>query len=175
MDITQLILDDHHEQRRLFAVLEQIPDTDIAALTAVWGRLSTFLEVHAKAEEDIFYPALMKVGEGAGGRDSAKDETKHAIKDHNQIRDAITKVANHSVGSAAWREAVAEANDANSDHMGEEEREGLTDFRINADLQTRHDLAVRFAVFEANHINGVIARDIDPEEYVERVERRNKT
>ena len=24
MDITQLILDDHHEQRRLFAILEQV-------------------------------------------------------------------------------------------------------------------------------------------------------
>ncbi len=28
MDITQLILDDHHEQRRLFAILEQIEPSD---------------------------------------------------------------------------------------------------------------------------------------------------
>ena len=42
MDITQLILDDHHEQRRLFAILEQIDPGDIAALTAVWGRLAAF-------------------------------------------------------------------------------------------------------------------------------------
>ena len=166
MDITQLILDDHAEQRRLFAILEQIPDADVEALTAVWHRLSTFLEVHAKAEEDIFYPALLKVGEGAGGRDSAEDETKHAIKDHNEIRDAIAKVSDHHVGTPAWRAAVAEANDANSDHMGEEEREGLTDFRRTADVAWRHDLAIRFAVFEANHINGVVARDIDPEAYV---------
>jgi uncharacterized membrane-anchored protein YjiN (DUF445 family) len=100
MDITQLILDDHAEQRRLFAILEQIPDSDVAALTAVWGRLSTFLEVHAKAEEDIFYPALLKVGEGAGGKPSAEAETIHALKDHNEIRDAIGKVAQHKIGSA---------------------------------------------------------------------------
>lgn len=166
MDITQLILDDHAEQRRLFAILEQIPDSDVAALSAVWGRLSTFLEVHAKAEEDIFYPALLKVGEGAGGRDSAADETKHAIKDHNKIRDAVAAVAGHTVGTPAWREAVAKANDENSDHMGEEEREGLTDFRQNADVAWRHDLAIRFAVFEANHITGVVARDVDPDAYV---------
>lgn len=166
MDITQLILDDHAEQRRLFAILEQIPDSDTAALTAVWGRLSTFLEVHAKAEEDIFYPALLEVGEGAGGRDSAEDETKHAIKDHNEIRDAVADVAKHRVGTSAWREAVAKANDANSDHMGEEEREGLTDFRQNAAVDLRHDLAIRFAVFEANHITGVVARDVDPDAYV---------
>lgn len=166
MDITQLILDDHAEQRRLFAILEQIPDSDTDALEAVWGRLSTFLEVHAKAEEDIFYPALLEVGEGAGGKKSAKDETIHALKDHNEIRDAIAAVAKRDVGTVKWREAVAKANDANSDHMGEEEREGLTDFRETAPLDMRHDLAIRFAAFSATHINGVIVRDVDPKAYV---------
>jgi hypothetical protein len=36
MDITQLILDDHQEQRRLFAIIEQIGRDDSAALA---GRL----------------------------------------------------------------------------------------------------------------------------------------
>jgi hypothetical protein len=166
MDITQLILDDHHEQRRLFAILEQIPDDNALALKTVWKRLSTFLEVHAKAEEEIFYPALLTVGEGAGGQPTVEAETKHAIKDHNQIRDAIAEVEKHDVGSRAWREAVAEANDANSDHMGEEEREGLTDFRVNADLSRRHELAVQFAAFETRNVHGVVARDIDPAQYV---------
>ena len=62
MDITQLILDDHHEQRRLFAILEQIGRTDTGVLSAVWARLGSFLELHAAAEEAIFYPALLKVG-----------------------------------------------------------------------------------------------------------------
>jgi hypothetical protein len=65
MDITQLILDDHHEQRRLFAITEQIDRTDTAALTAVWTRLAAFLEVHAEAEEEHFYPELLRVGTGA--------------------------------------------------------------------------------------------------------------
>jgi hypothetical protein len=36
MDITQLILDDHHEQRRRFAILDQIDSADTDALDAVW-------------------------------------------------------------------------------------------------------------------------------------------
>jgi hypothetical protein len=43
LDITQLILDDHHEQRRLFALLEEIDSKDTRSLTAIWGRLSAFL------------------------------------------------------------------------------------------------------------------------------------
>lgn len=166
MDITQLILDDHHEQRRLFAIIEQIDKSDLSALGAVWGRLATFLEVHARAEEELFYPELLHVGTGAGDKDSAADETEDAIKDHNEIRDAVAAVAGHTVGSADWYEAVAAANEANSDHMAEEEREGLTDFREHADLTLRHDLAVRFIAFEADHVTGVDAVDQDPKQYV---------
>jgi len=166
MDVTQLILDDHHEQRRLFAILEQIPRDNVAALRALWQRLSTFLEVHAEAEEQFFYPALLHVGEGAGGKADARAETKDAIKDHNEIRNAVGAVANQAVGSDEWFAAIAKANRANSDHMGEEEREGLTDFRLNASLQLRHDLAVSFAGFGAIHFSGVAPVDKDPKAYV---------
>jgi len=171
VDITQLILDDHHEQRRLFAMLEEIDRADIAGLRAVWKRLAAFLETHALAEERHFYPALLEIGKGAlpraGSADSAEDETLDAIKDHNEIRDAIAEVAKHGVGSDPWYEAVAAANKANGDHMAEEEREGLTDFRLHATLERRHELAVAFAAFEADHVTGVTPVDEDPQEYVE--------
>ena len=166
IDITQLILDDHHEQRRLFSVLEQINRSDTRALAAIWERLSAFLEIHAEAEEQLFYPALLRVGKGAGGKADAEDETEHAIRDHNKIRDAVAAVAQHAVGSRAWFAAVAAANKENGDHMAEEEREGLTDFRRNAELALRHDLAVAFAVFEAVHFAGVKPVDKDPKAYV---------
>src|SRR3954471_20045694 len=75
-------------------------------------------------------------------------------------------VTGHAVGSEGWHAAVFRANKANSDHMGEEEREGLTDFRIHTPLQLRHDLAVRFAVFDAAHINGIEPVDKDPQSYI---------
>lgn len=166
MDITQLILDDHHEQRRLFAILEEIDRSDIASLTAVWGRLSAFLEVHAEAEEEHFYPALLSLGKGAPGAETPEDETEDAIGDHNDIRDAIARVAGQTVGSDAWFEALAAVNKANGDHMAEEEREGLTDFRLHTSPQTRHELAVAFATFEASHVTGVPAVDKDPADYI---------
>jgi Hemerythrin HHE cation binding domain len=169
MDITQLILDDHQEQRRLFAILEQIDPANTAALGAVWERLAAFLEVHAEAEEQLFYPELLRVGEGVGSIDP-QDETKDAIGDHNDIRNAVAAVADHEVGSQGWYAAVAKANEANSDHMAEEEREGLTDFRRLAGLQQRHNLAVAFAAYEARNVTGVTPVDKDPAEYVSQAE-----
>ena len=166
MDITQLILDDHHEQRRLFAILEQIDRSDTDTLGAVWSRLAAFLELHAAAEEEIFYPALLRVGMAGRRGGTAEDETLDAIGDHNDIRDAVVSAGGYQVGSDGWYAAVTAANLANSDHMGEEEREGLTDFRRLASLQLRHDLAVAFVAFEAKHYAGVPPVDKDPQSYV---------
>jgi hypothetical protein len=172
VDITQLILDDHHEQRRLFAILEQVDRSDTETLGAVWNRLAAFLELHAAAEEEIFYPALLRVGIQADRGGTAEDETLDAIGDHNDIRDAVMSVPGHPVGSDEWYAGVAAANLANSDHMGEEEREGLTDFRRLASLQLRHDLAVAFVAYEAKHYAGVQPVDKDPAGYVREEEQR---
>ncbi|MGI8577324.1 MAG: hemerythrin domain-containing protein [Nocardioidaceae bacterium] len=167
MDITQLILDDHDEQRRLFAIIEQVDRNDTDTLSAIWARLAAFLDVHAEAEEQLFYPELLHLGKGAGGKDTPEDETEDAIHDHNEIRDAVAEAGRHEVGSDSWYAAVAAANEANGDHMAEEEREGLTDFRQNAGLQLRHDLAVSFAAFEAKNFKGVKPVDKDPQKYIE--------
>ncbi len=167
MDITELILFQHHEQRRMFALLDDIDPGDSDTLAAVWTRLAILLEVHAQAEEKYFYPRLLKIGTGAGGEASADSETRDAIKDHNQIRDGISEAAKHAVGSDKWWQAVLDARAANSDHMAEEEREDLVDFRRHAGWQLRHDIAVAFAAFEATHPTGVQARDKDPQRYVQ--------
>ena len=169
MDITQLILDDHAEQRRLFSIIEQIDPTDVDALSAVWLRLSAFLDVHAEAEERFFYPELLKLGEGANDAEdgTVEGETEDAIEDHNKLRDAVKAVEKYKVGTGAWIAAVGKANVVNSKHMGEEERQGLTDFRRHAPMAVRHDLAVRFAAFEADHITGVRPVNKDPEAYIE--------
>jgi hypothetical protein len=170
LDITQLILDDHHEQRRLFAILEQVDRGDTASLTAIWTRLAGFLEAHAAAEEEIFYPELIQVGLQAGRTSSVEGETLDAIKDHNEIRDAIAAVGDQVAGSDGWYDAIAAVNVANGDHMAEEEREGLTDFRRVAALGLRHQMGVAFAAFEARHITGVPAVDKDPVAYVREAE-----
>jgi hypothetical protein len=160
MDITQLIADDHREQRRLFAMIEQIDASETDALKAVWARLRAFLDTHALAEERFFYPELLKLGRGADDEDP-DEETRDAIKDHNEIRDTAAAVEREQVGSKKWFEAVGAANRANGDHMAEEERQGLADFRQHVDLDLRHRLAVQFATFEAQHLTGAGVKPLD--------------
>jgi hypothetical protein len=165
VDITEVILADHHEQRRLFATLDEMHDCEAEQVGPVWERLHILLEVHARAEELIFYPVLARLGSSAS--DEPAEETEDAVHDHNEIRDALSEVGEHGVGSERWWAAVAKVNEVNSDHMGEEEREGLTTFRKEVGLDVRHSMGIEFYVFEARHAKGIRPRDLDPESYVE--------
>jgi hypothetical protein len=165
VDITELILSDHHEQRRMFAMLDDVDASDTETLGALWRRLSTMLEVHAEGEERYFYPELLKLGQRLHD-DSEVEETEDAIGDHNDIRDGVLEAERHAVGSEGWRKGVNAAREANDEHMGEEEHEGLADFRRHVDLETRHAIAVQFAAFEAANVDGVPVVDKDPQEYI---------
>lgn len=167
MDITQLILDQHHQQRELFASLDDVDRGDRDTLASIWSQLSDLLEAHAEAEERFFYPTLLKIGTGATDADSASDETKDAIKDHNKIRDKCAEAKAREVGTDGWFDAVAGARKENSDHMAEEERQALADFRHHADADTRQRLGAEFAAFWAEHRTGGHFPDKDPQQYVD--------
>ncbi len=162
MDITELILEDHHRQRQAFARLDDIDRSDTKSLRLVWEQLADFLEVHAAAEEEVFYPALLAHG------DPDREETKDAVKDHNEIRDAIAEAARQPVGSDAWWKAVGESRTANTDHMGEEEDDGLRDFRRHASLDLRDELGKKFDAAKNPRVADELDQsDKNPDAYVE--------
>lgn len=163
-DITALILDDHDRFRRKFAELDDL--SSAADLAAAWGPLADLLDVHAAAEEEVFYPQLIQRGA------DAEDETLDAVGDHNEIRDAVRDAGTHPPGSAQWHAAVRKARTANSEHMAEEEDDALADFRRHADPGLREELGRRFLEFKQEHANaqGLDTSDVDPEGYVNAVE-----
>ncbi|HET9731310.1 MAG TPA: hemerythrin domain-containing protein [Acidimicrobiales bacterium] len=163
-DICDLILDDHHTFRRRFAELDELRAAGAAPerLAPLWEPLSELLEVHAAAEEELFYPRLLKKG------DNADEETEDAISDHNEIRDAVRRARGAEVGTDDWWKAVLDARHANSDHMAEEEREGVADFRVNAEPEVRDDLGGRWLSYKDRHAGGrdVDVTDKDPDAYI---------
>lgn len=162
-DIIDLIYEDHDWFRRHFFYLDDARTKE--ELAAVWEPLATRLDTHAQAEEEIFYPFLLKEGEAG----DPEEETDDAIKDHNSIRDAVRESRKHEVGSDAWFEAVGTARTENGEHLDEEEREALPDFIKSSSPAERHDLAMQWLEFYAAHPagHGVDDRDKDPEAYIE--------
>lgn len=165
LDITELIVADHEWFRRRFITLDDLAARSAGTdeLDAVWRPLADRLDVHAIAEEEIFYPVLLRRG------DDAEDETLDAIGDHNEIRDGVHAAEKEQIGSDAWWKAVREARVANDEHMAEEERDGIADFRRHAAPELRVEVGRKFAAFLAEHRTtaGLDTSDKDPEAYVE--------
>jgi Hemerythrin HHE cation binding domain len=169
-DITTLILGDHEWFREQFARLDYLQAPRQAkpdALLRVWRPLADKLDVHAYIEEKIFYPQLLR-----RGVDDPVGETLDAIGDHNDIRDGVRDANAADVGSAEWWAAVGRTRQANDEHMGEEEREGLSDFRRNAPVGLREALGRQYHEFMVQHptTKGLRIEDRDPATYVKDVE-----
>ena len=168
-DITGLILADHEWFREQFAKLDDLQaamPVSRAALERVWRRLADKLDVHAYIEEKIFYPQLLK-----RGADDPVGETLDAIGDHNAIRDGVRAADAAVIGTDQWWAAVGSTREANDDHMGEEEREGLSDFRRHAPIGLRDALGQQYSEFMAAHptTEGLPIVDRDPQRYVDDV------
>ena len=83
----------------MFAMLEEWPRDDHEGLAAVWKRLEILLETHAEAEEQYFYPELLRIGTGGADAESVEEEVEDAVKDHNDIRSRVRKVGRCRTGS----------------------------------------------------------------------------
>ena len=163
-DIAVLILGEHDLFRRAFTDLEGLGEQgDPRKLAARWQELADSLEVHASGEEVVFYPELLQEVPDSEG------ETKHAISDHNEIRDAVRAVADEEVGSEAWWQAVRHAREVNAEHLDEEERDILPGFRDRVEASHRSELGLRWLAFHDEHerARGLSGKDKDPETYVE--------
>jgi hypothetical protein len=169
IDVTDVILRDHAWFRAQFIALYDLragSPPDVEAITAIWEPLAARLDVHAAGEEALFYPHLLARGE------DPEEETLDAIGDHNDIRDGVHDAARRPVATDAWWEAVAATREANDEHMAEEEREGIADFRLHAPAALRERLGRELAEFLDRHptTDEVDVEDKDPEEYVDEIE-----
>src|SRR5271167_1459106 len=169
-DITMLILADHEWFREQFAKLDYLQaqtPVNRTALERVWRPLADKLDVHAYIEEKIFYPQLLKRGTA-----DPEGETLDAIGDHNDIRDGVRDAHAARVGTDEWWAAVGRTRLANDDHMSEEEREGLSDFRRHAPVGLREALGRQYNEFMTEHptTKGLAIVDRDPQRYVADVE-----
>ena len=162
-DVCDLILDDHETIRRRFAELDEYRHADTQTLQRLWRPLATLLELHAAVEEHLVYPSLLDTGT------RPKAETGDAIRDHNEIRDAVERASSAQPGSSTWWEAVVQAREHNSDHMAEEERGAIADLRAHPGKELRRELGAQWLIYQEEHagLRGVEVHQRDPEAYLE--------
>jgi len=160
MDITVLVELEHDAMRSQFEAIEGLTDAD--ELTKAWATLAELLEIHAGGEESLLYPKLARAAE------EGVEEAEHAVREHNELRDAAGAVQQHPAGSQEWWQALRIARDVNEEHLQEEESDALPLFRESTEKAYREQLGREWVAFheQHQHARGLSGEHVDPQDVV---------
>lgn len=113
---TQLIRRDHKKVEGLFNKFEQAKKPD--AKKRVCDQALQELDIHAKLEEEIFYPAVKKhVGD--------EELVEEAKEEHQQVKEMMRELRKMNVEGEDFDEKFSELVEAVQHHVEEEEGEML--------------------------------------------------
>jgi hemerythrin superfamily protein len=117
MNALMLLKKDHTEVRNLFSQFERAGKTDHERRTDLFAEIRRELQIHSRAEEEIFYPAI-KALDGEGER-----LVTEAIKEHRSIEGLLTQISRLKSSDRNFDEEIETLLDTVDSHIEEEEGE----------------------------------------------------
>ena len=125
MDATLYLQRDHDE---LKAALRSLADTsaDPASRLAGFRALRAGLAVHSQVEEEVFYPAVMKVRSHAG-----HEAVRTALEDHHVVDGLIAELAEREIDDPQFEVKAAALRAALERHIAAEEEEMFAQARVH--------------------------------------------
>lgn len=114
MDALELLKEDHEKVAGLFEQIET--DEDGANQEQLFAQIKQELDVHANAEEKVFYPRLKEIAE-------MRDITFEAIEEHQEIKNLLAELETMSADDDDWEDTISELRDTVEHHVEEEEGE----------------------------------------------------
>ena len=113
MDIYSLIKKDHQEIARLFRRLKAAEGFSETS-EQLFAQLREELELHAHAEERVWYPALREA-------EGTQELVEEALDDHELVQDLLDELAASRMDDEAWNEKLEVLEEYVEDHIEEEE------------------------------------------------------
>ena len=130
---------DHEKVEKLFEKLLNSGDGAKKTRETLCQQIASELEAHAEFEEQVFYPAIKKAGDGAG------EELKEALSEHQEMKDLLERMIAMDVEDEGFLDMVSELQDSVESHVQHEEedifplaKEGLEEDEAQ-EMAKRHD------------------------------------
>jgi len=134
-DILELIAADHREVERIFAQLESA--TNLEKLYQSFNELYKELNLHARAEELVFYPGLREY-------EDTNEMIEEAESEHEEAAALLEEIKSLSPDLPEFKTKVAELKRAVLHHVQEEEAEVFETARDCLDDQQLKQLGQEF-------------------------------
>jgi len=114
--ITNILKKDHRVVSGLFLSLETVGRTNSRLAKSIFEQIHNEVEVHAQAEEEIFYTAVARLEFGSGDSRIA-----HSREEHQQIRELMSEISSLEPGSSDFVNKTRTLKEKIQHHVDEEE------------------------------------------------------
>lgn len=114
MDILDLIRKDHRQVETLFKEIENTNNNQ--ELYDRFNELYKEINLHAKVEEQTFYPAIRESGDH-------NQLVSEAQKEHDKAKELLEEIASLSPASIEFEQKIRQLKEAIQHHVQEEEKE----------------------------------------------------
>jgi hemerythrin superfamily protein len=144
VDIYSLVKRDHEEVAGLFRRLkaaEGFSETSEQLL----AQLREALELHAHAEERVWYPALQEA-------EGTQELVEEALADHALIQELLDELAASRLDDEAWHEKLEGLEEHVEDHIEEEEGDLFAVARQLFSAEQAAELAQRWQTAKQEHM-----------------------
>jgi iron-sulfur cluster repair protein YtfE (RIC family) len=116
MDAFELLKQDHEKVSGIFEKLEPTTENAVKTREELFTRLKNELDVHARIEEQIFYPAIKDAQE-------THDITLEAFEEHRVVKRLLSELEAMPVKDERWGAKLKVLKENVEHHVEEEEDE----------------------------------------------------
>jgi len=132
MNALNLLKQDHKTVGGLLEKIDKTTERALKTREELFTRLKTELDVHAKIEETIFYPALEN-------EEETRDITLEAFEEHRLVKQLLSELERMAKDDEQWTARFTVLKENVEHHVEEEEGEMFSKVRkvlSNEDLET---------------------------------------
>jgi hypothetical protein len=136
MNAFELLKKDHKKVSDLFKQLEETTERAVKTREELFGKLKQELDVHARIEEQIFYPAIKEAEE-------THEITLEAIEEHNVVKQLLSELDSMPVDDERWTAKLTVLKENVEHHVEEEEGEMFKDAQKVLSAEQVEELGAR--------------------------------
>jgi hemerythrin superfamily protein len=144
LDIYSLIRNDHQEAASLFRRL-QAAEGFSETSEQLFAQLKEALELHAHAEERVWYAALREA-------EGTQELVEEALEDHELVQALLDELAASRMDDEVWHEKLEMLAEHVEDHVEEEEGEIFAVARQFFRAEQAAELAQRWQTAKQEHM-----------------------
>ncbi|HYE99869.1 MAG TPA: hemerythrin domain-containing protein [Planctomycetota bacterium] len=112
-----VLKEDHEKVKQLFADYEELGDGAVKSKVRLFEKIRLELEIHAKCEEELIYPAFAAVAED----EESSDLVEEAKEEHNVVKTLLDELSDLTPEDEAFDAKMAVLCENVEHHIEEEE------------------------------------------------------